>query len=504
MGDNLILEVREIVKTFPGVRALNNVRFELRKGEVHALVGENGAGKSTLMHILGGIYKPDSGEVFLNGERVRFENPHQAATHGISVVFQELSLVPNLSVAENIFANRQPVNRMNFIDYDRLYADTRKVLELFEYEIDPRTLVKNLPVAGQQVVEILKAISYQPKVLILDEPTSSLTSVETERLFKNIKKLKTQGISLIYISHHLQEIFEIADRVTVFRDGQYIDTCPVKEVTEGKIVKMMVGRELVNMYGTRDSALGGDYFQITGGSRAPHFGDVSFSLKKGEILGLSGLVGAGRTELGRGIFGVEPFEKGEIHLNGKKLEIKRPGDAIKNGIGYLTENRKEQGLFLKMAIRANCIAPSLKRFANRMDFMKEPEISDFAEKSRARFNIITPSIMQLVRNLSGGNQQKVLLSMWIGTDPQLLIVDEPTRGVDVGAKSEIYTLLRKLAATGVGIIVISSDLPEILGISDRILVMRQGKLVGEFLKEKATEEKIIACAAGVGQECESA
>jgi ABC-type sugar transport system ATPase subunit len=500
MGENLILEVRDIVKNFPGVRALNKVRFELQKGEVHALVGENGAGKSTLMHILGGIYKPDSGEIYLNGDMVRFETPVQAAAHGISVVFQEFSLVPNLSVAENIFANRQPVNGIDLIDYNRLYADTKRILELFEWDIDPKTLVKNLSVAGQQVLEILKAISYQPKVLILDEPTSSLTSVETELLFKNIKKLKEQGISFIYISHHLQEIFEIADRVTVFRDGQYIDTCPVKDVTEGKLVKMMVGRELVNMYGVRNSAIGKDYFHLSGASRGKEFRNIDFSLKRGEILGLAGLVGAGRTELGRGIFGAEPLEKGELILDGKKLVIGSPKAAIKNRIGYLTENRKEQGMFLKMAIRENCIGPSLSNFANWFGFMKEQEITDFAEKSRARFNIITPGILQLVRNLSGGNQQKVLLSMWMGTEPQLLIVDEPTRGVDVGAKSEIYSLLRSLSATGVGIIVISSDLPEILGISDRILVMRQGNLVGEFTREKATEENIIACATGVGQD----
>jgi ABC-type sugar transport system ATPase subunit len=499
MEENLLLEVRDILKTFPGVRALDGVGFQLRKGEVHALVGENGAGKSTLMHVLGGIYKPDSGAILLNGKPLKLENPHQAAKLGISVVFQELSLVQNLSVAENIFANRQPVTGFDFIDYDKLYKDTKNILQLFEMDIDPRTLLKHLSVAEQQVVEILKAISNQPQVLILDEPTSSLTSIETQLLFKNINQLKTQGLSFIYISHHLSEIFEIADRVTVFRDGRHIDTCDIQDVNETKIVKMMVGRELINMYGSRSFDLGEEYFRLVDAGRDNDSQKVSFSLRKGEIVGLAGLVGAGRTELGRGIFGIEPLENGEIYLNGKQLRIHCSKDAISNGIGYLTENRKEQGLFLKMAIRNNCIAPSLKSFANWLGFMKENAITDFAETNRTRFNIITPGIEQQVRNLSGGNQQKVLLSMWMGTDPKVLIVDEPTRGVDVGAKSEIYALLRGLAATGVGIIMISSDLPEILGVSDRILVMRQGRLVGEFSRETATEENIISCATGVGQ-----
>lgn len=501
MGENLLLEVRDIVKTFPGVRALDRVSFGLKKGEVHALVGENGAGKSTLMHVLGGIYRPDAGEIRLNGKKVKFDNPYQAAQNGISVVFQELSLVQNLSVAENIFANRQPLKMLDFIDHEKLYQETQGILKWFDLDLDPRTLVKNLSVAEQQVVEVLKAVSRQPQVLILDEPTSSLTSVEARLLFQNIAKLKRQGMSFIYISHHLAEIFEIADRVTVFRDGQYIDTCEVKDVTEAKIVKMMVGRELINMYGQRTSAVGAAYFQVAGASKGSECNEISFSLKKGEILGLAGLVGAGRTELGRALFGAEPLDRGEIQLNGKKLQIDSPKEAIKNRIGYLTENRKEQGLYLKMAIRNNCIAPSLKRFANGFGLMKEKAITDFAEASRSRFNIITPGIAQQVRNLSGGNQQKVLLSMWIGTNPEVLIVDEPTRGVDVGAKSEIYNLLRELAATGVGIIMISSDLPEILGVSDRVLVMRQGRLVGEFTREEATEENIITCATGIGQNC---
>ena len=501
MSDGIVLEVRDIVKTFPGVRALDGVQLQLRAGEVHAVIGENGAGKSTLMHVLGGIYRPDSGRIIVDGKPVELDSAYAAAQHGISVVFQELSLAPNLSVAENIFANRQPVRALGLIDYAKLFEDTREILRFFDLEIDPKTLVKNLPVAQQQVVEILKAMSTHPKVLILDEPTSSLTSVEVEFLFKNIRRLKEQGISFIYISHHLKEIFEIADRVTVLRDGCYVGTREVKDVTEEQLVQMMVGRELVDMYGRRDYDIGEVYFSVKGARRGKDFADVSFSLRRGEILALAGLVGSGRTEVGRAIFGAEPLEQGEIILGGRSLSIASPKDAIQAGVGYLTEDRKAQGLFLDMAIRDNCIAPHLVDFANNLRMMDEDAITDFAHQCRRNFNIITPSIKQQVRNLSGGNQQKVLLSMWMGIKPEVLIVDEPTRGVDVGAKSEIYRLLRQLAATGVGIIMISSDLPEVLGLSDRILVMREGRIAGEFSAEEATEEKVVACATGVAMAC---
>lgn len=501
MAEKLVLEARGITKTFPGVKALDAVEFTLVEGEVHALVGENGAGKSTLMHILGGIYQPDSGEIKINGQPVKFHSPHDANLKGISVVFQELSLVPNLSIAENIFANRQPVTAGNFVKWDQLYADTKKLLELFgEEHLDPKTPVKNLSVATQQVVEILKAMSYQSRIIILDEPTSSLTKFETEKLFYNIKQLKKKGISFIYISHHLNEIFEIADKVTVFRDGKYIATDKVSSLTEDKIVSLMVGRELLNMYGHRgDNEVPGEvFFKVENITRKGAFKDISFELRKGEILGFAGLVGAGRTEVGRAIFGAEPIDSGKIYLNGKQIDHRSPMDAIQNKIGYLTEDRKQQGLFLDKDIRSNCIAPSLTDFTGRfLDFLDEGKITGFAEECKSIFRIVTPNVFRKVRNLSGGNQQKVLLSMWMGIKPDLLIVDEPTRGVDVGAKSEIYTLLRQLAASGVGIIVISSDLPEVLGISDRILVMREGVLVGEMPREKATEENVIACATGV-------
>jgi ABC-type sugar transport system ATPase subunit len=347
------------------------------------------------------------------------------------------------------------------------------------------------------VIEILKAVARRPRVLILDEPTSSLTGPDTERLFRAIQRLKDQGTSAIYISHHLPEIFEIADRVTVLRDGRYVDTRPVSEVNEASLVNMMVGRRIENIYGARASTVGPEYFRVRNASRGKAFRDVSFALGRGEILGIAGLVGAGRTELARGIFGAEPLERGRIELEGEPLDIRSPRDAIRRGIGYLTEDRKIEGLFLRMAVRDNCVAASLRNFSNRFDWIRDAEVTRAAETCCQSFNIVTPGVRQKVHNLSGGNQQKVLLAMWMGIGPDVLIVDEPTRGVDVGARSEIYAALRKLAARGVGIVMISSDLLEILGLSDRILVMRNGRLAGHFAAEEATEEKIIACAAGV-------
>ena len=500
-----VLEVRDVVKTFPGVRALDNVCFELRKGEVHALVGENGAGKSTLMHVLGGVLSPEAGEIFLDGRPFGPANTHAAADEGICVVFQELSLSPNLSVAENIFAHRQPVRWkwLDLIDRRLLHERTGAILERFELQLEPATPVRDLPVALRQVVEILKAISQEPRILILDEPTSSLTAVETGLLFENIRQLKAQGTSVIYISHHLPEIFEIANRVTVMRDGRNVATCDVTDVTEDEIVRKMVGRELIDMYGRRETPVGSECFRIEGGRRGEAFDDVSFSVGRGEIVGMAGLAGSGRTELARAIFGAEPLDAGRLYIDEKPVTVRSPGQAIANRIGYLTEERKAQGLFMRMSVRQNCVAPVLGSFANRWGLMNEKAITALAARSRAEFGIVTPSVDQEVGNLSGGNQQKVLLAMWIGAGPLLLIADEPTRGVDVGAKSEIYRRLRALAADGVGILLISSELPEVLGLGDRILVMRAGRIAGRFEADQASEEKLIACATGLAWQRQS-
>ena len=499
MAAGPVLEARDIVKTFPGVRALDGARLDLAAGEVHALVGENGAGKTTLMHILGGILRPDGGEVLLDGRPVRFRSAHDAAEAGIRVVFQELSLAPNLSVAENLFANRQPVWGFNCIDRRLLHDETRRWLARFELDIDPATPVRRLSPARQQVVEILKAVSSRPRILILDEPTSSLTAADTERLFANIRAMKAEGTSVIYISHHLQEIFRIADRVTVLRDGRTVGTVPAAEATEESIVRLMVGRDLANIYGARRQPVGDECLRVVGAA-GRRFREVSLALRRGEIVALAGLVGAGRTELGRALAGIDPLRQGRLWLEGRPLAVRSPADAIAAGIAYLTEDRKEQGLFLGMSVAANCVAPSLARFAGPLGWMDGGRVAAFAEAARARFRIVTPGIGQRVRNLSGGNQQKVLLAMWVGIGPKVLIVDEPTRGVDVGARSEIYAALRELAAAGVAILMISSDLLEVLGLADRVLVMRQGRLAGEFARDEATEENVIACAAGVEME----
>ena len=496
-----ILEVSGIVKTFPGVRALNDVHLTLSPGEVHAIVGENGAGKSTLILTLGGVHKPDAGEIILEGQKVQFESAKDANEKGVTVVYQELSLVQSLSVAENIFANRQPVNRFNFINRKQLYKDTLEMLALFEMEdIRPDMLVKDLSIANQQVVEILKAISFNPKVLILDEPTSSLTEVEVNRLFKNINILKERGIAFIYISHHLNEIFRIADRVTVLRDGEYICDENVKDIDEDFLVSKMVGRKLRNIYGERspEAEVGDKFFEVKNLNLKGVFSDINFHINKGEIVGFFGLVGAGRTEVGRSIFGSEPPDSGEMILDGEPVKIGNTSQAIENHIGYMTEDRKAQGLYLNFTLESNLASNRLKDFSKH-GFLQSAKIRENANQNIEDFRVVTPGIYQVARNLSGGNQQKVLLGMWFGIKPKLLIVDEPTRGVDIGAKSEIYGLLRMLAAKGVSIMMISSDLPEILGVSDRVIVMKGGKIVGELTKDEATEDRVMFFAAGTGE-----
>lgn len=497
--EDYILEARQIVKTFPGVRALSCVDLKLKKGEVHALVGENGAGKSTLMLTLGGVYKPDEGEIYLEGEKVNFESSYDANSKGISIVYQELSLVQNLSVAENIFANRQPVKAFNMIDSRKLNKNAKDMLAMFDIDfINPETLIKDLSISNQQVVEILKAMSMNPKVLILDEPTSSLTEVEVKQLFKNIRILKNKGISFIYISHHLHEIFEIADSVTVLRDGQYICDAEVKDIDEEFLVTRMVGRKLENIYGKREkeAKIGDVFFEARNITRSGIFKDISFKVRSGEIVGFAGLIGAGRTEVGRAIFGAEPIESGKLFLDGKEIKVHSTMAAVNNKIGYMSEDRKSQGLYLNFSVKNNLIANHLNDFSVK-DFISERLVEKNAHHCVKSFGISTPGIDQVVSNLSGGNQQKVLLAEWFGIKPRLLIVDEPTRGVDVGARSDIYKLLRELANTGVGIIMISSDLLEILGISDRIMVMREGEIVGELDQCEASEENVISLAAGV-------
>ncbi len=486
------MAVRGLSKSFPGVRALDDVSLELRRSEVHALVGENGAGKSTLINLLGGILRPDAGEIHVDGRPVHLTRPREAADLGIAIVSQELSLAPHLSVAENVFCNRQPTAALGLIRRPQLAARTREALASFQLALDPWTPVKKLSVAQGQVIELLKALTQSPRVLILDEPTASLGATETARLFEVIRAFQAAGGSVVYVSHRLAEVIQIADRVTVLRDGRHVATRLTAEVTEGELARLMVGRPLTNIFGRRErpeARLGPEVLRLEGDNR--------LSIRQGEILGLAGLVGAGRTELARAVFGAEPLRNGHLFLRGRPVRIRSPRDAIAHGIAYVTEDRKGQGLFLKMPLRDNCVSPRLATFARGVGLVREGAVSDFAQACRERFRIITPDVRQQVCNLSGGNQQKVLLAMWLGIEPALLIVDEPTRGVDIGDRSEIYQLLNDAAGRGIAILLISSDLPELLGLCDRIAVMRAGRLVGFFSRAEATEEKIVACASGL-------
>ncbi len=495
MDSGFALRMEGISKHFPGVQALTGVDLDVRRGEIHALLGENGAGKSTLILILAGIYKPDAGRILLDGRPARGEDARHAQRLGIGTVFQELSLCPNLSVAENIFAHRQPVRRWGFIDGREMNRRAEELLRPFGINIPPDAVAGGLSVANQQLVEIAKALSLQARLLILDEPTSALSDEESRRLFDIMRRLKAAGVTMIFITHRLKEIFEIADRATVLRDGRKVATVETKHATADAIIRMMVGRALSQMYPDKAKETGETVFRVEGLSRRGAFQDIRFEARKGEILGIAGLVGAGRTEIARALFGIDRCDAGAIFLKGGRIRVRSPQDAIRQGVGYMSEDRKSQGLFLQMTLLDNVIAAGLSRFS-RFGWMDRSAAAtasaDFVEKLRIR----TPSVAQQVINLSGGNQQKVLLAKWLAVLPGVLIVDEPTRGVDVGAKAEIHALLRQIADKGVGVIMISSELPEILGMSDRIIVIHEGRIGGRLNGAEATEEKVMACATG--------
>lgn len=496
------LQVVNLSKRFGSVRALDRVSLDVRAVEVHALVGENGAGKSTLINLLAGTLQPDGGRILVGGREAHFRNAREAAASGIAAVFQELSLVGSLTVAENIFANRQPVNRLGFVRRRELLRHASELLRTFDIAIAPDAFVGALSPAKRQVVEILKCLAARPCVLLFDEPTSSFTQREKEMLFALIRRLREQKHGIIYVSHHLPEVLELADRVTVLRDGSHVATRLRSEITETDLVRWMVGRELQDIYGQRGDVdrTQAPRLKVEGLSRAGVFSNISFDIWPGEIVGLAGLVGAGRTEVGRALFGAEPATHETILLDGRPVGLRKPNEATRAGIAYVSEDRKNQGLFLRHSIRDNLVAPCLERFVRRGGFMRDGLIDDYAVACRQRSNIVTPDVHQLVGRLSGGNQQKVLLAAWIGLEPRVLIADEPTRGVDVGARLEIYKQLRELAARGSAVLLISSDLQEILGLSDRILVMRAGRIVARFECNAASEEKIIAAALGAGNQ----
>ena len=502
MPPEYLLEVRNIHKAFPGTQALQDVSMAFRPGEIHAVVGENGAGKSTLMLIIAGVHRRDSGKILLDGREIEPTNPHDAQTLGVSIVYQELSLAPNLSVAENIFINRQPVNRWGLIDKNKMYADAAGFLKTLDLAVPPDTLVKSLSIATMQMVEIVGAMSRKTRVLLLDEPTSALTERETAKLFTALRQLKQEGITIIYISHKLDEIMAIADRLTVLKDGRVAGELDIAEATKEKIVRLMVGRDLTGLYPEKDGEQQTPVLTVEKLS-GPGFSDVSFSLYAGEILGFAGLAGAGRTSVCRTLFGAVPRTGGRVRVQGQDTDIRAPQDAIRAGIGFLPEDRKLQGLFLRMTVRENVVSTNLKACSGAimMDPAKEGEL---ARGLVAQLQIKTPTIEQKLMNLSGGNQQKALLGKWLASHPKVLLVAEPTRGVDVGAKAEIHTLLRKLARQGVGVLMVSSELPEIMGMSDRVLVMHEGRITGLVIGSDITEEKIMTYASGLqGSEIKS-
>jgi len=491
-----LLRMQGIHKSFPGVKALDDVSLEVGAGEVVALVGENGAGKSTLIKILSGCYRADAGEIEFDGRRLDRFTPHEAQGLGISVIYQEFNLAPPLSVAENVYVGRQPRTGLGAIAFGEMRAATQKILDSLNLPLDARRLVETLSVAEQQMVEIAKAISLEAKIIVMDEPTAALTERETATLFGLVRRLKGQGVSVIYISHRLEEVFEVADRVVVLRDGRNAGGMPIGEATVEKIVRLMVGRELKEMFRRDRVELGSPVLEVRGLSRAAsRIRGVNLYVRAGEIVGLAGLVGAGRTEIARAIFGVDRADAGEIRVAGQPVAITSPRDAIRAGMGLVTENRKEQGLFLIMAVRENVTAASLGRIT-RWDFIQFGAERRLVGGLVDQLRIRTPSQEQQVQYLSGGNQQKVVLARWLALRPKVLLLDEPTRGIDVGAKAEIYALMNELARQGVGILMISSELPEILGMSDRVLVVREGTIAGEFARAEATQEAVIHVAAG--------
>lgn len=488
-----ILELKNIVKQFSGVEVLHEVSFSLEQGEVHALLGENGAGKSTLVKIMTGVYQPDAGEIWLNDGQVHFSDTRESRQVGIAAIYQELSLFPDLDVAENIFVGRHPTTRGGRIDWRKLYAEAGKLLSSLGVHLELKRKARNLSIAEQQMVEIARAFSINARILIMDEPTSSLTLNEVEDLFRLVRRLRDEGTAIIFISHRLEELFELADRVTVLRDGYYIDTCQIQDVTRDDLIRMMVGRKITNLFPKQQVVPGDIVLQVDHLTRDDAFADISFELRSGEILGMAGLVGAGRTDVARAIFGVFPPTSGTIYLDGKEVQISSPRQAIDLGLAYVPEDRQLFGLIPPMDITSNVSLPQLQDYASR-GWIRDKVERQAAFKAAQQMEVRANSIWQKVRELSGGNQQKVVLAKWLSTEPKILILDEPTRGIDVGTKAAVHALMSKLASEGMAILMISSELPEVLGMSDRIIVMREGRLTGQFSRAEATQEKIMSAA----------
>ncbi len=493
---DVLLRMTDISKSFPGVKALDRAQLTLRAGTVHALMGENGAGKSTLMKCLFGIYSKDEGHIYLEGREVNFRSSREALDHGVAMVHQELNQALKRNVMDNIWLGRYPrVKGLPFVSEKQMYADTMKVFEELDLHVDPRTMMSAMPVSQRQMVEIAKAVSFHSKVIVLDEPTSSLTEQEVEHLFRIIRMIRDRGCGIIYISHKMDEILQISDEVTIMRDGQYIATKPAEDLTKEEIIRLMVGREMTNQFPPKlHSATDEDIMRVEGlTAEYSHLKDVSFSLKKGEILGVAGLDGSGRTELLENIFGVATRRSGKIFKNGRQIRNKTPREAIRNGLALLTEERRATGIFGILSVRENTVIASLKSYVSGL-FLRDKIMTDKTEEMIRAMAIKTPSQKTKIRSLSGGNQQKVIFGRWILTSPDILLLDEPTRGIDVGAKYEIYQLIQNLSKEGKSVIMVSSEMPELLGVCDRILVMSDGRLAGEVDADQTTQEEIMTLA----------
>ncbi len=491
-----LLEMKGIRKAFSGVTVLHGVDFTLYPGEIHALMGENGAGKSTLMKILAGVHRKDGGAIRIAEEEREIVSAREAMELGVAVIHQELNLIPHLTVMENLFLGREMVyGPTGWIRWNRMKEEARRWLDPLGLKVDPSREVSSLSVGEQQLVEIARALSMQAKILVLDEPTSALTNREIDTLFQILRSLKEQGVGMIYIAHRMEEIFEICDRITVLRDGEWIGTRRADETDVDELIRMMVGRDIKNHHFREPVEPGEERLRVEGLTRAGQVEDVSFSIRSGEIVGLTGLMGAGRTETARLLFGIDSPDRGTVRVDGKEVRIRHPVDAIREGIAFVTENRKEEGLVLSLSVRENLSLPNLEALSTR-GVIRSREEERLVEELIRQLSIKTAGPGQEVRFLSGGNQQKVVIGKWLAASPRVLILDEPTRGVDIGAKEEIYRLMNRLTREGMAILLISSDLPEVLGMSDRVLVMYQGRITAEFAREEATQEKILAAASG--------
>jgi len=486
-----VLELKGITKTFPGVKALDNVYFKLRPGEIHALMGENGAGKSTFIKVITGVHAPDEGEIYLNGEKVEFKSPNDAKKAGIAAIYQHVTCYPDLSVTENIFMGHEKVSKLTKrILWNDMHAEAERLLRELGATFSPKTQMGALSVAEQQIVEIAKALSMDAKIIIMDEPTAALSRNESEELYRIAERLRDRGASIIFISHRFEDMYRLASMVTVFRDSKYIGTWRVDEISNPDLIVAMVGREITQLFPKKEAKIGEELLRVEGLGRTGYFADVSFSLRRGEILGLTGLVGAGRTEVCQALFGVTGYDKGKIYFKGREWKVKSPLEAMKRGIGYLPEDRQKQGLVLQWSIGRNITLPSLENYARR-GLLRTASEAQTAKHLAEKVSVKAGSIFDLVSSLSGGNQQKVVFAKLLTADLDVLILDEPTKGVDVGAKSAIYEIISELACSGYGIIMVSSEMPEIIGMCDRVAVMREGRITAMLDRKDITQEAIL-------------